>query len=316
MGANRDDFSETAKGVIARRACYVCCNPDCRRFTAQAHSDPEKALTTGVASHIRAAAEGGPRFDPSQTEAERRSARNGIWLCHSCSDLVDKDQVRFTAAVLTGWRTEHEHWIEGQGLLAKLPDISFATSAGLTVPAAGGQLTGEHFRLLREQHLVIKNPGTRRIEGLAAYLQLPERAQIVRIEAPAGMAVDLRADRMEFQAVVIGGGSVEAPDVRDLPFPNFRLSVDRILPTDELRITMLSFPREPADLPSLPAGLKRAANLSHYIEGTFVCEANHLYVRRSFLVAISFDKAVRRATSTPCEDDDGTKPRWREMISW
>ena len=42
-------------------------------------------------AHICAAAQGGPRYDASMTPEERKSFENGIWLCQSCSKLIDTD---------------------------------------------------------------------------------------------------------------------------------------------------------------------------------------------------------------------------------
>jgi len=61
---NRDDFSAKTKIVIGQRAAYTCCNPECGKSTAGPHSDPERAVLTGVAAHICAAAAGGPVLIP------------------------------------------------------------------------------------------------------------------------------------------------------------------------------------------------------------------------------------------------------------
>ena len=40
-------------------------------------------------------AQGGPRYDASMTPEERKSFENGIWLCQSCSKLIDTDITRY-----------------------------------------------------------------------------------------------------------------------------------------------------------------------------------------------------------------------------
>ncbi|WGR95801.1 hypothetical protein MTX26_08925 [Bradyrhizobium sp. ISRA443] len=63
----------------------------------------------GVAAHIRAAAPGGPRFDASQTPAERSSIRNALWLCGSCSILIDKNAgLDFSIHELEEWKSRAE----------------------------------------------------------------------------------------------------------------------------------------------------------------------------------------------------------------
>ena len=196
VSSDRDEFAPQTKRVIAERACYVCSNPSHRTFTIQAHSDPEKSLSSGVAAHIRGAAQNGPRYDPGQSRAERRHPQNGIWLCHSCSDLVDKDETKFTVAVLEGWRSEHERWVANQGMVARLPEISISTLNGLSLPPTGGKITAAEIAFYRQHTMIVRNPGPHRIDGLSARLQLPERAIVGRVEKPPGVSAELKPQRM------------------------------------------------------------------------------------------------------------------------
>ena len=38
------------------------------------------------------------------TSQERKSFENGIWLCQSCSKLIDTDVVRYTKETLLSWK--------------------------------------------------------------------------------------------------------------------------------------------------------------------------------------------------------------------
>lgn len=105
----RDDFSKEKTRTIAEIAAYMCSNPECLLLTSGPHSDKSKSLKNGVAAHILAASPGGPRYSYRQTKAERGSVENGIWLCHNCSDLVDKDPSRYTVKILQEWK--RKHWI-------------------------------------------------------------------------------------------------------------------------------------------------------------------------------------------------------------
>jgi hypothetical protein len=67
-----------------------------------------------VASHIHAAAKGGPRYDPSQTEEERRGYDNGIWLCRTCGTKIDTDEVKYPAELLRQWRADAESYAREQ----------------------------------------------------------------------------------------------------------------------------------------------------------------------------------------------------------
>lgn len=108
---SRHDFSLPVKRELAMRAAYFCSNPRCLRLTAGPRSDAERGLGTGHAAHICAAAPAGPRYDPTQSEAERRSGTNGLWLCRECGDMVDKDSSGFTVEQLRAWKYGHEAMI-------------------------------------------------------------------------------------------------------------------------------------------------------------------------------------------------------------
>ena len=102
---NRDDFSEQTKTLLSNRVGARCSNPDCQRPTFGSNSDPNKATNIGVAAHICAAAPGGPRYDATMTSEERKSPQNGIWLCQSCSKLIDSDTTRYSKETLVAWKT-------------------------------------------------------------------------------------------------------------------------------------------------------------------------------------------------------------------
>lgn len=104
MSNNRDDFSESTKELLAKRAGFRCSNPNCGRPTFGSNVDPNKATNIGVAAHICAAAPLGPRYDSEMTSKERKSPSNGIWLCQSCSKLIDSDPLRYTRETLYAWK--------------------------------------------------------------------------------------------------------------------------------------------------------------------------------------------------------------------
>jgi hypothetical protein len=103
-----DEFSVSVKDALAKRVALRCTNPNCNKTTTGPHSDPNRSINVGVASHITAAAAGGPRFDNSLTLEQRASIDNGIWLCQSCAKLVDSDSERFSVARLKAWKVGAE----------------------------------------------------------------------------------------------------------------------------------------------------------------------------------------------------------------
>ncbi|MGW4894109.1 hypothetical protein ACWEQL_17825 [Kitasatospora sp. NPDC004240] len=103
------NFHEKTKLVLAQRAAYRCSNPGCGKLTIGPGSGAEDTSSTGTASHIYAAAEGGPRGTGGLSPEQRRHASNGIWLCASCGGLVDTNEGRrYPVSLLRGWRDLHE----------------------------------------------------------------------------------------------------------------------------------------------------------------------------------------------------------------
>lgn len=99
----RDDFKQAEVTKLARQSGYICSNPSCRRATVGPDGEGGSA-SIGVAAHITAAAAGGPRFDPTMTQEQRSSVENGIWLCQTCSRLIDADIPSHPADTLIEWK--------------------------------------------------------------------------------------------------------------------------------------------------------------------------------------------------------------------
>lgn len=107
--ANRDNFSKSTVDLLAKRVGYLCSNPDCRKHTIGPNDNPEKSTTIGIAAHITAAAPDGPRYNVMFSIAQRTHIDNGIWLCSNCATLIDKDEAKFTVALLEQWKRETEN---------------------------------------------------------------------------------------------------------------------------------------------------------------------------------------------------------------
>lgn len=107
--SNRDEFPMSVKRELAERAHYLCSMG--REPTVGPSLTSTRSVRAGDAAHITAAAPGGPRHDPDITREQRRSAENGIWLCGTHADLVDRDADRYPTAYLRQMKAEHEQWV-------------------------------------------------------------------------------------------------------------------------------------------------------------------------------------------------------------
>ncbi|MFT7595190.1 MAG: hypothetical protein ACI8R4_002517 [Paracoccaceae bacterium] len=99
----RDDFKKSDVNELARQSGFRCSNPSCGRVTVGPNGGDGSA-SIGVAAHVCAAATGGPRFDADMSREERSSIKNGIWLCQTCSRLIDADVQSHPVDTLYEWK--------------------------------------------------------------------------------------------------------------------------------------------------------------------------------------------------------------------
>jgi hypothetical protein len=151
----RDDFPETVRTNLGKRASYICSNPECRVLTiAPADSDVSKVLYIGKAAHVCAAAEGGPRYDQNMSAEQRRAIENAIFLCSSCADMIDRNGgADFSVTLLRNWKSQHEIWVRANLNRQLAPSVT--TVAGTHVAHGVGHVTA-----LNIQGPAIIKPGT------------------------------------------------------------------------------------------------------------------------------------------------------------
>jgi hypothetical protein len=100
----RDDFNEKVKQLLCQQVGGKCAKPDCRITTIGPHEIMDKRTTIGVAAHIAAAAQGGPRFDKLMSPKERKSVHNGIWLCQNHAREIDVNPDKYPIDLLERWK--------------------------------------------------------------------------------------------------------------------------------------------------------------------------------------------------------------------
>lgn len=109
--STRDDFSDVTKIELLVRAANLCSR--CHVFTIGSTDAGDRKNSIGVAAHICAAASGpgAKRYDPNQTKAQRRHFDNGIWMCYSCSKLIDNEETFHTVAHLKEMKARHQIYV-------------------------------------------------------------------------------------------------------------------------------------------------------------------------------------------------------------
>lgn len=109
MSQNRDDFTEATKRMLSDRVNGICSAITCNQSTkGPSMSSTDARVCTGVAAHICAAAEGGPRYDSTMSKETRKSIDNGIWLCCNHARIIDADPKFYTVERLQKWKKDAE----------------------------------------------------------------------------------------------------------------------------------------------------------------------------------------------------------------
>jgi hypothetical protein len=108
----RDNFKSTTKAALASRSAFQCAI--CKAVTiGPSKESPKSVCNIGVAAHITAAKERGPRFDATMTSTQRSDISNGIWLCQNHAKQIDDDVVNWTVLRLHKIKRDHETLIHG-----------------------------------------------------------------------------------------------------------------------------------------------------------------------------------------------------------
>jgi len=314
--ADRDDFTQATVRVLGQRAGYICSNPNCRRPTSGPHSDPEKALITGIGAHICAAAEGGPRYDKTQTPEQRKSATNGLWLCGDCSKKIDTDWKPWPKERLLEMKDSHEKWIAAEGMIPAMPQITLATRSGLRLAPGVTNVDAEVLALFREQELRIRNPNRVPLFTLKLNMHFPEA--VLRYGPPthnAGTKIAALPVRPGWivESVQSGGAVM---DTEPAPTPNHTLDIQQISPNENIvipfytieyfRVMMTTGPVTtpgPVDMVPMPDpdSMPETADLRWFLHGSYQFMLRGEYVTSEILVPIRYKFKDRKLTTLPCE---------------
>lgn len=111
-GGARVEFLKDVRQTVARKAMYICSNPDCLRVTGFS-TKKGRPRAIAQAAHILPASEKGPRRTdditlPDGSVVKRGDEKNAIWLCLPCHYRVDADWEMYPEKLLLEWKREHE----------------------------------------------------------------------------------------------------------------------------------------------------------------------------------------------------------------
>lgn len=134
--SKRENFTDKVRKTVARKAMYICSNPDCLRVTGYS-TTKGKPRAIAQAAHIAAAVDSGPRGKdlvrmPDGSAAPRGDEANAVWLCLPCHYRIDADEEAFPADVLVTWKRDHEERVSGlvgldlEQSLLRLSEVRFS----------------------------------------------------------------------------------------------------------------------------------------------------------------------------------------------
>ena len=88
----------------------------CKVNTALPHTDPSKSINLGEAAHIKGRRQGlNNRYDSEMSDKDRADISNGIWLCSTCHNEIDSDEIRYTSEAVLKIKSEHEEALMDKG---------------------------------------------------------------------------------------------------------------------------------------------------------------------------------------------------------
>jgi len=198
----------------------LCANPKCDTVLVNANG----TMVADVC-HIKAESPGGPRFDKTLTEEQRRSADNLVLFCSTCHTLVDREATKYTVQVLTKWKKDREARFAAVGDSLRQRYLqAIADEAELTDLSIPRSLRS-YIKFLKKNKYT-HNVSLRTIKDLTAYidqlrhLSLPDR-DLMRAIIEKALSLGARRERW-------GGVSVHPNDLKTILIENRRLSDYRI----------------------------------------------------------------------------------------
>jgi len=100
--------SYPTKLLLAFRSGNKCAFPDCPQTLTEESPSGSSPTLIGEAAHVKGEKPDAPRYDSMQTEEERNSYENLIYLCPTHHTLIDKQEIDFSVEILCNMKISHE----------------------------------------------------------------------------------------------------------------------------------------------------------------------------------------------------------------
>lgn len=108
----QDEFKSKVIELLRKRSANRCSHPECKKLTTSPQiANSSKVNDTGIAAHIAAASENGPRYDKTMTSEQRSSIDNAIWLCSHHATIIDREPESYPVEMLKEWKKNNESQI-------------------------------------------------------------------------------------------------------------------------------------------------------------------------------------------------------------
>lgn len=188
--ATRAEFLKKTRRIIAERAGYRCSVPNCAQLTVGPGITSSQTADTGMAAHIYAAAEGGPRGTGGLSERERSLSDNGIWCCYRHGKMIDAENGNaYSAHELKGWKRLHEArtYAEFNGM----PRDRYGFVESVVVNSAPASLSGRSFEFGMRNLIVGPNASGKTIlSKLIASVSAPRHVADLSRDRDVDISVD------------------------------------------------------------------------------------------------------------------------------
>lgn len=137
-----------------------CSSPTCQNMLLR----PSSPGGFGEAAHIMGENIDSARYEPIQTENERYSAGNGLWLCRNCHRLIDRCQSAFPRDLLYQWKEDAR---------ARAVEDTTRRTASSTQDTVDLPQDRDRAMLFYRRHAPLAE-ATNRVITQRAYINLPE----------------------------------------------------------------------------------------------------------------------------------------------